>query len=416
MTKIHFHSDLSYFGGCENMIANFLNSKKMADKYEMTFSFRDSEVYREGLSARLSTQVKTYPLRFPLFSIYKKTNSESRSRFAKFLDYIRYLIEYLPIVIVDFIRLQTLFKTISPDILHINNGGYPGALSCRVSVLAAKFAGVKHIVFVVNNMAASYGHPYRWIDLPLDKFVAKKVNYFVTGSTIAITRLKKVLNLNENQLRSFPNGISVRETTETLIETRVRLGLESFQGTIFGIVGVMEPRKGHMHLLQSLLEIDSKEMPPLIILIEGDGGILPKLKQYVHENNLENLVHFVGVETQIFNFMTLIDALIYPSIQDEDFPNVISEAMSLSKAVISTRVSGATDQIVDGKTGILVERTSMRQLAEAIVKLASDHALRKSMGEKGRSRYLNNYTSELTLDNYLALYESMLENGEINVK
>jgi glycosyltransferase involved in cell wall biosynthesis len=150
-------------------------------------------------------------------------------------------------------------------------------------------------------------------------------------------------------------------------------------------------------------------MPSFTILIEGDGGVLPKLKQYVRENGLENLVHFVGVETQIFNFMTLIDALIYPSIQDEDFPNVISEAMSLSKAVISTKVSGATDQIIDGQTGILVERASMRQLADAIIKLASDHALRNSMGEKGRSRYLNNYTSELTLDNYLALYESILE-------
>jgi glycosyltransferase involved in cell wall biosynthesis len=335
---------------------------------------------------------------------------------VKFIDYIRYLIEYIPIVIVDFIQLQTLFKAISPDILHINNGGYPGALSCRVSVLAAKFAGIKHIVFVVNNMAAGYSHPYRWIDLPLDKFVAKNVNYFVTGSTIAITRLKKVLNLNDNQLRSFPNGISVRETSETLTETRVRLGLESFQGTIFGIVGVMEPRKGHIHLLQSLLEINSKEVPPIIILIEGNGGILPKLKQYVRENGLEILVRFVGVETQIFNFMTLVDALIYPSIQDEDFPNVISEAMSLSKAVISTKVSGATDQIIDGQTGILVERTSMRQLADDIVKLASDHALRDSMGEKGRLRYLNNYTSELALDNYLALYESMLENGEKNVE
>jgi glycosyltransferase involved in cell wall biosynthesis len=398
------------------MIANFLNSKKMADKHEMSFSFRDSAVYREGLSARLTEQVKTYPLRFPIFSIYKKTNSESRSNFVKFIDYIRYLIEYIPIVIVDFIQLQTLFKAISPDILHINNGGYPGALSCRVSVLAAKFAGIKHIVFVVNNMAASYSHPYRWIDLPLDKFVAKNVNYFVTGSTIAITRLKKVLNLNDNQLRNFPNGISVRETSETLIETRVRLGLASFQGTIFGIVGVMEPRKGHIHLLQSLLKINSKEVPPFIILIEGNGGILPKLKQYVRENGLEILVRFVGVETQIFNFMTLVDALIYPSIQDEDFPNVISEAMSLSKAVISTKVSGATDQIIDGQTGILVEITSKRQLADAIVRLASDHALRDSMGEKGRLRYLNNYTSELALDNYLALYESMLENGEKNVE
>lgn len=105
----------------------------------------------------------------------------------------------------------------------------------------------------------------------------------------------------------------------------------------------------------------------------------------------------IGVESQIFNFISLIDVLIYPSVQDEDFPNVISESMALSKAVISTKVSGATDQIVDGQTGILVERTSKQQLVEAIERLTSNPVLRKSMGANGRLGYLNNYTTELAL-------------------
>jgi glycosyltransferase involved in cell wall biosynthesis len=411
VTKIHYHSDLNYFGGCENMIANFLNSRVMTEKYEMSFSFRDSSIYREGLSARLSSEVRLHPLKLPIFSIYKKGNPSARSTFVKFADYFIYLLEYIPIVLADFIRLQKLFKRISPDILHINNGGYPGALSCRVSVLAAKFAGIKNIVFVVNNMAANYSHPYRWIDLPLDAFVAKNVNYFISGSKTAINRLQQILRLKENQLRNFPNGISVRKATETISETRIRLGLESFEGSIFGVIGVMEPRKGHIHLLESILEFSAKKrqrFPSLIILIEGEGGVRPSLEQYVRLNGLEDIVRFIGVENQIYNLISLIDVLIYPSIQDEDFPNIISEAMSLSKAVISTKVSGATDQIVDGETGILVERTSKQQLAEAIAKLALNPALRDAMGEKARARYLNNYTSELALDNYVTLYESML--------
>lgn len=393
------------------MVTNFLNSQVMNEKYEMSFSFRDSDKYREGLSVRLNSQVKTYPLGLPLFSLYKKGNVNPRSTFVKFIDYFIYLLEYVPIILVDFIRLQKLFRRISPDILHINNGGYPGALSARVSVLAAKFAGVKNIVFVVNNMAANYSNPYRWIDLPLDTFVAKNVNYFISGSKTAICRLQQVLRLRENQLRNFPNGISVRKATETISETRIRLGLESFEGSIFGVIGVMEPRKGHIHLLESILVFSAKarhKFPPLIILIEGEGGVRPGLEQYVRLNGLEDIVRFIGVENQIYNLISLIDVLIYPSIRDEDFPNIISEAMSLSKAVISTRVSGATDQIVDGETGILVERTSKQQLADAIEKLALNPALRDAMGEKARVRYLNNYTSELALDNYVTLYESML--------
>jgi len=409
--KIHFHSDLGYFGGCENMVVNFLNSKVLAEQYEMTFSFRDSKKYREGLRGRLESKVEIYPLRLPLFSIYRKASLERRLIIVKFVDYIIYLLEYIPIVIITFFRLQRLFRKISPDILHINNGGYPGALSCRVSVLAARFVGIRDIVFVVNNMAASYRHPHRWIDFPIDAFVAKRVSYFVTGSTIAIRRLQDVLNLKESQLQSFPNGITVRNTTETLMESKTRLGVESFEGTIFGVIGVMEPRKGHIHLLESLAEFTSKKfkgVPSFLVLIEGEGGVLPKLQQYVHENGLEHLVRFIGVESQIFNFIAMIDVLIYPSVQDEDFPNVISESMALSKAVISTEVSGATDQIVDGQTGILVERSSKQQLAEAIEHLTLNPVLRKSMGANGRIRYLNNYTTELALDNYIRLYGSML--------
>ncbi len=399
------------------MIVNFLNSREMADEYEMTFSFRDSSKYQEGLTSRLRSPAITYPLSLPQFSISKKVNPGSRTKIRKVIDYFFYLLEYIPITILVFLRLQKLFRKISPDILHINNGGFPGAHSCRVAVLAAKSVGIKSIVFVVNNMAADYRHPYRWIDLPLDAFVAKNVNFFITGSTIATNRLRDVLDLKVTQLKSFPNGISVREPSESRIESKIRLGLENFDGVIFGVIGVMETRKGHLHLLQSLLKFTlerSPILPPFVILIEGEGGVLPNLQEFVETNKLGNIVRFIGVESQIFNLLSLIDVLIYPAIQDEDFPNVISESMALSKAVISTKVSGATDQIVNGQTGILVDIDSEKQLAEAIEKLTLNATLRREMGDKGRVRYLNNYTSELALDNYMALYKSMLGITEIS--
>jgi glycosyltransferase involved in cell wall biosynthesis len=344
-------------------------------------------------------------------------NPGSRTEIRKIIDYFFYLLEYIPITILDFLRLQKLFREISPDILHINNGGFPGAHSCRVAVLAAKSVGIKSIVFVVNNMAAGYRHPYRWIDLPLDVFVAKNVSFFITGSTIATNRLRDVLDLKVMQLKSFPNGISVREPSESRIESKIRLGLENFDGVIFGVIGVMETRKGHIHLLHSLLKFTSERspiLPPFVILIEGEGGVLPNLQEFVETNKLGNIVRFIGVESQIFNLLSLIDVLIYPAIQDEDFPNVISESMALSKAVISTKVSGATDQIINGQTGILVDIDSEEQLAEAIEELTLNATLRREMGDKGRVRYLNNYTSELALDNYMALYRSMLGNSEIS--
>jgi glycosyltransferase involved in cell wall biosynthesis len=410
--KIHYHSDLSYFGGSENMIANFLNSQSLNQAYQISLSYRLTEEYETGLHSRLRNSAALYPIRLPIFSIYKNRTTHDRSLLTKLIDYAIYLSEYLPIVMVNLYLLQRLFRQIKPEILHINNGGYPGALSCRIAVLAAKLAGIKNIVFVVNNMAANYRHPYRWPDIFIDRLVARNASLFVTGSSIAMARLRTVLPVPESQTVSLPNGIDARETSETPTQTRARLGLAEFRGTVFGMVGVMEPRKGHLHLLKSLkILTDSERMSEdsLVVLIEGSGGVRQNLEKFSQDNGLEDIVKFIGVEDQIFNFFNAIDVLVYPAIQHEDFPNVISEAMSLSKPVIATRVAGADQQIINGHTGILVEVLSEVQLADAMVTLSKDHGKIKDMGKLGRERFADLYTVEKSVKNYERLYEKLLK-------
>lgn len=411
MKKIHYHSDLSYFGGSENMIANFLNSQSFNQVYQISFSYRLTEEYETGLHSRLRNSAALYPIRLPIFSIYKKKTVHDRSLLTKLIDYVIYLSEYLPIVMVNLYLLQRLFRQIKPEILHINNGGYPGALSCRIAVLAAKLAGIKNIVFVVNNMAANYRHPYRWPDIFIDRLVARNTSLFATGSSVAMARLRTVLPVPESKTVSLPNGIDVRETSETPTQTRARLGLAEFRGIVFGMVGVMEPRKGHLHLLKSLkILIDSKRMTAdsLVVLIEGSGGVQPTLERFTQDNGLGDIVKFIEVEDRIFNFINAIDALIYPAIQHEDFPNVISEAMSLSKPVIATRVAGADQQIINGQTGILVDVLSEVQLADAMVILSKDRGKIKEMGKLGCERFTDLYTAEKSVKNYERLYENLL--------
>jgi glycosyltransferase involved in cell wall biosynthesis len=86
-------------------------------------------------------------------------------------------------------------------------------------------------------------------------------------------------------------------------------------------------------------------------LVEGSGGTCDSLERFVENTDLSQVRRFIGSENQVFNFISAIDVLIFPSIHGEDFPNVISEAMALSKPVIATRVGGATEQLIDGQTG-----------------------------------------------------------------
>jgi glycosyltransferase involved in cell wall biosynthesis len=107
--------------------------------------------------------------------------------------------------------------------------------------------------------------------------------------------------------------------------------------------------------------------------------------------------------------MTALDVLILPSVQDEDFPNVILEAMSLAKPVIASRLAGTPEQVIEGVTGLLVGPRNVAQLGEAILQLIDNTSTRSSMGYAGLRRFNSYFTSQIALDNYSNLYTALIE-------
>jgi glycosyltransferase involved in cell wall biosynthesis len=315
-----------------------------------------------------------------------------------------------PVLCYEIFVLYKLFKKIDPNILHINNGGYPAALSARAAAVAGRLAKVPKIVMVINNMSVNYRHFFRWMDYPIDRIVVHAVNRFITGSVAASDSVKKILCLPSTKLVTIHNGISMRQATATMSATRDRLSLNRFDGVIFGVVALLIPRKGHHILLEAVLKLVSesrfKDMA-LKVLIEGDGPLKAQLLNFVASNGLSHWVTFVGNESNIVDFMSVLDVLILPSVQDEDFPNVILEAMSLGKPVIASRLAGTPEQIIDGVTGLLVEPRNVNQLADAIGFLTARDDVRTQMGLAALDRFDGQFTSSKSVNNYMDFYQQL---------
>jgi glycosyltransferase involved in cell wall biosynthesis len=62
------------------------------------------------------------------------------------------------------------------------------------------------------------------------------------------------------------------------------------------------------------------------------------------------------------------------------------EAMACGKPVVASRVGGIPELVRDGTDGILVESGDVEALADSILRLLKDPALRKRMGKAGRQR------------------------------
>lgn len=412
MIKIHYHSECAFFAGCESMLANFFNSEAFRRTHILSFSYVYSLRYEEGLNCRVILKLPMYALRFPSFR-----NQINAPQWMPFLAYrvfmatVRLILAPL-LLLYQLFFLFALFKKINPDILHINNGGYPAARSALVAAIAGKFAGVPKVIMVVNNMAEDYWHYSRWLGYPMDKIVIKCVDSFITGSYAAGARLQKVLKLPKSQLKAIHNGIALRGVTCSAIEVKQRLGLNKFNGVIFGVVALLIPRKGHQVLLQAILKIVSdnhlKECN-FKVLIEGSGPLYPELVKFVIDNKLSSWIEFVGEEENVVNFMSALDVLILPSVENEDFPNVILEAMALGKPVIASQIAGTPEQIVEGVTGLLVSPRNAGQLADAILRLIDCESMRISMGRASLDRYKDLFTSQIALNNYSDFYAKLIK-------
>jgi glycosyltransferase involved in cell wall biosynthesis len=409
--KIHIHSDCDFFAGCENMLSVFANSTSMNQDFNLSISFRETESYLNGFNLRAPYFNQKYPLKLQVPEIFQHFDVSKYQGLRRLLRFVLYLIQLVFSFAQNFFVLVKFFRRLRPDILQINNGGYPGALSCRVAVVAAKVAGIKRILLFSNNMAVNYDSPYRKFDWLLDRYVAKNVSFFLTGSVEASNQLERVLKIPPQRRKILANATEIRGTRETRDQTLSRLNISPENSLVIGMVGLMLPRKGHRLLLDAIvlarLDVEFLKLKP-IFLIEGEEAFMEGLREFIEREQLDSMVRLIGREERIFEFYSALDFLVYPSIVHEDFPNVISEAMSVGVPVISSRVAGAVEQIQDSINGYLFNVGDFRELASIFCKIARTRENRSSMSREAELKYRINYTPQIVISKYSELYLELL--------
>ncbi|MFR1517251.1 MAG: glycosyltransferase [Clostridia bacterium] len=141
-------------------------------------------------------------------------------------------------------------------------------------------------------------------------------------------------------------------------------------------VGRMIRKKNPMLLLEAFYML-AEEFPDYKLVFYGDGDLRGEIREKALEYGLEKRVEIPGAIKDIFE--NICDAELYVLTSDyEGMPNALMEAMCLGLPVISTKVSGATDVIEDGKNGLLVDSGDTEALANAMRKMLSDHMFRSS--------------------------------------
>jgi len=150
------------------------------------------------------------------------------------------------------------------------------------------------------------------------------------------------------------------------------------------------PEKAHEVLLESFRLILA-ERPEARLWMLGDGPMLPEIKSMAERVGLAGRALFLGFRTDLAEMLALADIQIHPS-DMEGVPLAICQGMAQGLPIVATRVGGLTEILVDGHSGILVEKRNPRQCASAVLELMADPIRRQRLGQAAANFIAEDYS------------------------
>ena len=113
--------------------------------------------------------------------------------------------------------------------------------------------------------------------------------------------------------------------------------------------------------------------------------------------------------------MAAADVFCLPSYR-EGFGSVIIEAAAVGLPAIASRIYGITDAVEDGITGMLHAPASDREIAEAMLLLASNEDLRHRMGKAARARVIDKFSQVRVTRAFVDFYRDVFSTLGIRPK
>lgn len=189
------------------------------------------------------------------------------------------------------------------------------------------------------------------------------------------------------------NGIDVEQfadlqSSEHRQRIRASLGFRP-QDYVIGLCSVLRREKAHSDLLRALVQLRARGTSAKALFI-GDGPERGAIEAQVRELGLQEHVVITGFQPDVRPFIGCCDVMTLVS-HTETFSLAALECMALGKPLVMSDVGGASEQVLDGQTGLLFKPGEIDSLAGQLTRLTAP-ALRTQMGSAGQHRVRQLFT------------------------
>jgi glycosyltransferase involved in cell wall biosynthesis len=197
-------------------------------------------------------------------------------------------------------------------------------------------------------------------------------------------------------------------TVEEKLALRRELGFP--EGVLAVYSGRLLRGKGLETLLDAFAAIaDRAASLGLVLVGSGEGQALSiedEVRRRVAERGLGTRVTFAGRVERVEDTLRAADLFVFPSVF-EALGIALVEAAACALPAVASRTGGIVDVVEDGRSGRLVTPGDTPALAEALLGLAGDGALRSRMGREARAIALERFDERDGIERYRALFREI---------
>jgi glycosyltransferase involved in cell wall biosynthesis len=209
------------------------------------------------------------------------------------------------------------------------------------------------------------------------------------------------------KVRLVPNGVDLKHFAPRPPSAALRAMLAVPPSAPVAVsIGRHVPEKGYRHLLDAAALV-ARAKPGVHWILVGDGELRSELEAQARRLGLASCVHFTGSRDDVADVLALADVFVLPS-ESEGFGRVLVEAMAMGRPVVATNIGGIPDVVLDGMTGLLVERAAPAALADAVRALLDDPARAARLGAAGRARAESTFSLGAHVDAVERVYDEVL--------
>ena len=298
-------------------------------------------------------------------------------------------------------QLRAALRTFKPDIVHAH--GSRAAFHARLAdgEAADRVVYTLHGIHVQRSGAAIR----RGLALAAERRLRSRTAGFVTVCESDARKGCRFGILRSNDTVVVYNGVEGSTVDADAGRTlRSETGIDDRAPLVLSVGRFVEP-KDQKILLAAWSDV-VRTAPAAVLALVGSGPLEGELRAAVASLGLGDSVRFVTPRPDLASAYSAADIFALSSLW-EGLPYVILEAMAHGLPVASTNVDGIPEAVEDGVSGLLVPPRDPAALADAIVRLLEDPAMRARMGEAGQRIVRERFGLERMADELVAVYRDV---------